>query len=140
MEQQLVELAQVAGTTAAALMATDLWQGTREGFASLWRRVRPGQEHMVVQALEQSRVRVLEAQESGDPGQSGAVAANWSERLRGLLAEDPEAAAELAAWVELIRPQLPTSAELPQPIHLEAKASGRGRVYQAGRDQHITER
>lgn len=52
-------LAQTAGTTVVALMATDAWQRTRDGVVALWRRARPAQADEIDTALEETREEIL---------------------------------------------------------------------------------
>ena len=59
-------LAQAAGTTVVALMATDAWQRTRDGVVALWRRVRPAQADEVGTALEETREEILVIRREGD--------------------------------------------------------------------------
>lgn len=51
----------------------------------------------------------------------------------------PEVADELRRILAELNPELPP-AHTTVEVRLRAEASGSGRVYQAGRDQHITER
>ncbi|MEU1624230.1 hypothetical protein ABZ746_02570 [Streptomyces sp. NPDC020096] len=134
-------LAQTASTTVVALMATDAWERTRDGVVALWRRVRPAQADEVGAALEETRAEVLTIRGDGDAEGEQALADEWRRRLRRLLIAEPGIARDLESVLAEARAALPSGQELPAPaVQLHAEASGRGRVYQAGRDQHIIER
>ncbi|UYB40947.1 hypothetical protein SLV14_003625 [Streptomyces sp. Je 1-4] len=141
MDPQLTAMAQTASATVVALMATDVWQHTRDGVVALWRRVRPGQAEEVGTELEVTRAEILAARQDGDTLGEQALAGEWQGRLRRLLIADPDTAHELLRILEESRALLPPGQEIQAPVvHMRAEVSGSGRVYQAGRDQHITER
>lgn len=117
-------------------MATDAWQRTRDGIVALWRRVQPDRADAVGSELEATRLEVLEARDSGDARTEHELDAEWSGRMRRFLAAEPDIADELRRILDELSPAQPQTSE----IHLQAQASGQARVYQAGRDQHITER
>ncbi len=134
-------LAQTAGTTVVALMATDAWQRTREGVVALWRRVRPAQADEVDTALEETREEILSAQSQGDSAGADDLEREWRRRLRRLLIADSSIAEELEEVLAEARASLPENEQPPVPsVQLQAHASGNARIYQAGRDQHIIER
>ncbi|MEV5467994.1 hypothetical protein AB0N37_20515 [Streptomyces griseoincarnatus] len=140
MDPQLTVMAQTASATVVALMATDVWQHTRDGVVALWRRVRPGQADEVGNELEVTRAEVLAARQEGDTLGEEALAGEWQGRLRRLLIADPDIAQELLRVLEESRALLPAGQEVQAPVvHMRAEVSGSGRVYQAGRDQRITE-
>jgi lipase chaperone LimK len=141
MDAEVVELARTAGTTVVTLMATDAWQRTRDGLVSLWSRVHPDRTAAVSGELEESQRELLAAREAGDEDAERELSAEWQARLRRLLASDPQIADELRRLLDEVHPALPGDEGAPiSTIHQKATASGHGRVYQAGRDQHITER
>ncbi|MFG2875125.1 hypothetical protein ACGFYU_08955 [Streptomyces sp. NPDC048337] len=122
-------------------MATDAWQTTRDGVVALWRRVNPARADGVDASLTEARSDVVLAREQGDTAAEEALALQWQGRLLQFLAAHPDAAQELDRVLREARAQLPASEQMViGTIRLEARASGHGRVYQAGRDQHITER
>lgn len=138
MDAQLIELARTAGVALVTVMATDAWEGARDGIAGLWRRVSPGRAEAVQAELDSSREDLVAAQERGDADTEAELGEEWGSRLRRLLREHPELADELRQFVETAEE---TSGDRAgYRVHLRASASGEGRVYQAGRDQHITER
>ncbi|MEV8035646.1 hypothetical protein [Streptomyces sp. NPDC086182] len=56
----------------------------------------------------------------------------WQGRLRRLLAAQPGAAVELRALLDELEPR----GSIGRAITQQVTASGRARIYQAGRDQH----
>ncbi|WP_369034558.1 hypothetical protein [Streptomyces adonidis] len=153
-------LAVAVGTALVGAMATDSWQQAKRALVALWRRVRPEAEADTVGAeFGQARTRLLAALEGGAaPGAapgvdsgvtsgavSGVVAAletDWQFRLHLLLREHPDLAGELRRVLDAeLTPLLPEEdGTRGGTVVMKAQASGSGRVYQAGRDQHITER
>ncbi|GAA3076036.1 hypothetical protein [Streptosporangium carneum] len=131
-----------AGTALVTAMATDTWQQARSGAVALWRRVRPEQEKAVEDELAEVRLQILAARDDGDTDTERALAGAWQIRLQQLLREDPDLANELKQVLDnVLTPALSLNErEQYGEITMKATASGQGRVYQAGRDQHITER
>ncbi|MGY4954779.1 hypothetical protein [Streptomyces nigrescens] len=107
MDPQLTAMAQTASATVVALMATDVWQHTRDGVIALWRRVRPGQAEEVGTELEVTRAEILAARQDGDTLGEQALAGEWQGRLRRLLIADPDIAQELLRVLEESRALLP---------------------------------
>ncbi|MGW9449934.1 hypothetical protein [Streptomyces sp. NPDC055632] len=138
MEAQLVELARAAGTAVVTVMATDAWERTRDGVVALWRRVSPSRADGVEGELEATRDDLLVARESGDDLTEQELREEWAGRLRRLLREQPEVAVDLRRILDELDPE--DRAAPAGTVRMRAEASGHGRVYQAGRDQHITER
>ncbi|WP_055712236.1 hypothetical protein [Streptomyces torulosus] len=139
MGPEIADLARTAGTTMVALMATQTWESAREGVVALWRRFQPDRAEAVGGELEATREDLLLAQRSGDTETEAELTAEWQARVRRLLVARPDVADELRRILAELSPALPE--ERPTTaIRLRAEASGNGRVYQAGRDQHITER
>ncbi|MFI9251315.1 hypothetical protein [Streptomyces sp. NPDC053069] len=139
MGPEIADLARTAGTTVVTLMAGQAWDAAREGLVSLWRRFQPERAEAVAGALDAARDDLLLAQQSGDAATEAELAAEWQARVRRLLAARPEVAEELRRILAELNPQLPDQ-RASVDIRLNADVSGSGRVYQAGRDQHITER
>lgn len=139
MGPEIAELARTAGTTMVTLMAGQAWESAREGLVSLWQRFQPDRAEAVGGELEATREDLLLAQRSGDTETESELTAEWQARVRRLLVARPEVADELRRILAELSPALPE----PQPsvdVRLSADVSGSGRIYQAGRDQHITER
>ncbi|MEW2167321.1 hypothetical protein AB0912_30625 [Streptomyces sp. NPDC007084] len=139
MDPHMVELARSAGTTMVTLMATQAWESTRDGVVGLWRRFQPDRADGVREELEAGRADLLLAREAGDTESEAELAAEWQGRVRRLLNAQPEVAAELRSLLAELAPRMPQTPSVVE-VHQRAEASGSGRVYQAGRDQHITER
>ena len=137
MDPELASLTQSAGTTVVALMATEAWQAARNHVVDLWRRVQPGRAQATAVQLDASHEDALAAGAADDQQTLGELRAQWQGFFRRLLAAHPEAAGELRALLDQLRP-----ADVPGPpaIAQHATASGNARIYQAGRDQHIHER
>ncbi|MFI6374985.1 hypothetical protein [Streptomyces sp. NPDC050546] len=139
MGPEMAELARTAGTTMVTLMATQAWESTREGVLALWQRFQPDRAETVGGELEATREDLLLARESGDTDTEAELTAEWQARLRRLLVARPEVADELRRILAELNPE-PAQTHTAVDVRLRAEVSGSGRVYQAGRDQHITER
>ncbi|MFI2633251.1 hypothetical protein ACH5A2_23170 [Streptomyces collinus] len=139
MGPEIAELARTAGTTMVTLMAGQAWESAREGLVSLWQRFQPDRAEAVGGELEATREDLLLAQRTGDADTESELTAEWQARVRRLLAARPEVAEELRRILGELSPQ-PAEAQSSVEVRLRAEVSGSGRVYQAGRDQHITER
>ncbi|MFJ6466767.1 hypothetical protein ACIQM0_38160 [Streptomyces sp. NPDC091387] len=133
MDAEITLLAGTAGTTIATLLATDAWNGVRNGVVGLWRRVRPDHEEQVGTQLDTSRRDLLGAQSSGDEETEREIAAEWQGRIRRLLVAHPELVAELRSLLTELDPGTPAIPTVTQ----RATASGSSRVYQAGRDLNV---
>lgn len=136
MDPETALLAQSAGVTLVTLMTTDAWRRTREGITQLWCRTQPHRAEAVVAELEATREDALAADEAGDQETLGELHLEWQGRLRRLLAARPGAAVELRALLDELEPRGSTGPAVTQ----HASASGRARIYQAGRDQHNAQR
>lgn len=139
MDPQIVALSTGAGSTLVTLMVTDGWQQVRDGAVRLWRQFRPERAADVAAELDAARAAVVRARAAGTPVDEVALGGEWARHVRELLAARPDAEAALraalAGWNETGDGQ-----DVSGGIHLDARATGSSRVYQAGRDQHITER
>ena len=139
MGPEIAELARSAGTTMVTLMAGQAWESAREGLVSLWQRFQPDRAEAVGGELEATREDLLLAQRTGDADTESELTAEWQAKVRRLLIARPEVAEELRRILAELSPQ-PAEAQSVVDVRLRAEVSGSGRVYQAGRDQHITER
>jgi hypothetical protein len=119
------------------MMATDAWQAARDGVIALWRRIQPGRADATAVQLDASREDALAAGVADDQQTLSELRAQWQGLFRRLVVAHPEAAAELRALLDEL--QQPGGSVAPVTAQ-RATASGHARVYQAGRDQHITER
>ncbi|MFI0818024.1 hypothetical protein ACH4TX_17225 [Streptomyces sp. NPDC021098] len=140
MDPQIADLARTAGTTMVTLMTTSAWESARDGLVGLWRRFQPARADGIAEEYEAARADLLLAHEAGDEDSASELAAEWQGRVRRLLVAQPEVADELRRILDDLTPALPEPSSAVGEIHMTAEASGSGRVYQAGRDQHITER
>ncbi len=122
-------------------MATDTWNRTREGLVALWRRVHPERADAIGGELDATRDDLLVARAAGDELSEDELRAEWQSRLRRLLAAQPSVADDLRRFLEEISSQTPDGAGGTSigEVRMRAEVSGHGRVYQAGRDQHISE-
>lgn len=140
MDAELVALASTAASTAVTLLVTDGWERVTVGLASLWRRVHPDRPQVIEGELLEARTALLEADRTGDTTIAEDLVVEWRNRLRRLADADAEAAAELRRLVTaVLEPALAESGSRGPSITMTAVASDHGRVYQAGRDQHIAE-
>ncbi|MCX5097574.1 hypothetical protein OOK36_55040 [Streptomyces sp. NBC_00365] len=135
-------IALAAGTALVSAIAADAWQGARAGLVAVWRRVRPEQAEAVDAELAETRAQVLAAREAGAADTEQALVADWQLRIQALLRANPAVADELR---HLLDTQLAPALSVEErsrigTLVMRAEVSGSGRVYQAGRDQHITER
>lgn len=136
MDAQVAALAGTAGTTIVTLMATDAWQRTRDGVVAIWQKVAPERADSVAGELDQTRDDLLAARSAEDPQTETELRAEWQGRVRRLLLTEPHVAEELRALLDELSPQGTAGGN---PVQMHAHATGNGRVYQAGRDQHIQE-
>ncbi len=132
MNPELVTLAQSASVTLVGLMATDAWERTRDGVVSLWQRARPERADAVAAELDNTREDL-----AADAGIEGELAAEWQGRIRRLLIDRPQVAEDLQRLLDELAPG---GTAPPATVSQRATATGHSRVYQAGRDQHITDR
>jgi hypothetical protein len=132
-------------TAIVTAMTTDAWQQARLAITRLWRRVHPERVAAIDGELAEVRWEVLAAREAGDGHVEQDLIADWSRKLQRLLASaessDPELKGELQRVLdEELNPLLPPAGQARiSEIKMTATASGHGRIYQAGRDQHINE-
>ena len=141
MDSELITLASTGAATLVGLMATDGWAEAKTAVGSLWRRAQPDRAAAVEAELGEARSSLLAARSAGNEQVAATLVLYWQDRLRRLLAGFPEIAAELRRVVrDELTPALATATEVRPTVEMHAQASGHGRMYQAGRDQHINER
>ncbi|BBA98814.1 hypothetical protein RVR_5157 [Actinacidiphila reveromycinica] len=142
MDPEITTLTQQAGTTLVALMATDAWQGVRGAVLRMWQTLQPDHAAAVGAELttdqQEAAAAGLLASPDGDRVLTE-LRAQWQATFRRLVVARPEAAAELRGFLAEFASPVPAGTATPVTSQ-HATASGSGRVYQAGRDQHITER
>ncbi|MFE9697901.1 hypothetical protein [Streptomyces sp. NPDC006270] len=140
MDPQIVALAGTAGTTIVGLMATDVWERTRDGVVALWRRAQPERAETVARELEETRTLVLAAQQDGDEATAPELQGEWQGKMRRLLVANPSVADDLRTLLdELDASSHASDQNSIQSMRMSARATGNGRIYQAGRDQNIRE-
>ncbi|ELP64852.1 hypothetical protein STRTUCAR8_03302 [Streptomyces turgidiscabies Car8] len=86
--------------------------------------------------LEAGREDALAAMVANDQETLDELRLQWQGLLRRLIVARPTAAEELRRLLDEVDPDGAAARHVTQ----HATASGQARVYQAGRDQHITER
>lgn len=134
MDAELMALASTTATTLVGMMATDGWEQAKRAVAALWRRNRPEQAELVEAELVETRQELLTDRQVEE-----GLRAEWSSRLRRLLAADPELAGELRDLLaELGTPEAPAAA--PGVQVLKGTASDQATLYMAGGDVHVTNR
>ncbi len=138
MDAEITSLAQSAGATLVTLMATEAWERARDGVVRLWCRFQPDRAASFTAELDSSNADALIAAGAGDEETFAELRAQWQGRVRRLLVARPEASDALRRLLDEITPSEPVVPAGPLTQH--ATASGHARIYQAGRDQHITER
>jgi hypothetical protein len=128
-----------AATTLVQLLTTEGWERAKSALGSLWQRVYPDRVAMLEDDLADSRAALLAAREADDDEAERDLEGEWRGRLRRLVAADPAVADELPGLLQDLRAALGEAAHAQGGhIDMRAKASGHARVYQAGRDQHIS--
>ncbi|MFJ6666391.1 hypothetical protein [Streptomyces sp. NPDC091383] len=141
MDPELATLASTAATTMVGLLASDGWETARDWVGRLWRRARqPERVGTLEGELVATRDEVRVARESGDADTEQQLAAAWNIQLRRLLTSSPELAHEVRRMVEEMRAMAAEAGSRAARVDMRARATGHGRVYQAGRDQRINER
>ncbi|MEU8437114.1 hypothetical protein AB0F18_30290 [Streptomyces sp. NPDC029216] len=93
-------------------MTTDLWQGTREGVARLFRRHDPDRETGVMAMLDEDARTVgsTDVEEVGEVRRE--LVPVWRRRVLALLTEHPGAVEEFRELVERTGPLLPGGQQL----------------------------
>ncbi|MFE3719075.1 hypothetical protein [Streptomyces cyaneofuscatus] len=141
MDSEMTIFAQTAGVTLAALMTTDAFQNSKRAVLELWRRVRPMEAAEVDEQMEATRTALMRAQAEGNEDQERELTAWWQERLALLFAADPTTINGLRqALAEASDDEQSRDRTHGGSIQMTANAKGHGRVFQAGRDQHIIDR
>ncbi|MFD9069111.1 hypothetical protein [Streptomyces lasiicapitis] len=135
-------IAVAAGTALISAMATDAWQQARMRVVEWWRTVRPDEAESIDGELADAHTQVLVAREEDDEDREQDLVTDWQMRLQLLLRADPALAEQLRVLLDdhLIPVLSAQEQHVVTSQVMKATASGHGRVYQAGRDQTITER
>lgn len=135
-------IAMAAGTAVIGAMATDAWQQVRTSVVEWWRAARPDQAESIHRELTDAHTQVISARQEDDEVREQDLVTDWQMRLQILLRANPALAEQLRVLLDdHLIPVLPTREQHAVTSQvMKATASGHGRVYQAGRDQNITER
>ncbi|MET9886363.1 hypothetical protein ABZZ20_25145 [Streptomyces sp. NPDC006430] len=103
-------LAASGGAALVSAAATDAWQTTRSGFSRLLGRGNPQTEQATAGRLDRLAVEVSRA---ASPQELESVRrdlqAEWRGRLKDLLEEQPELAAELGELIDRVEGELPAA-------------------------------
>jgi hypothetical protein len=111
-------------------MATEAWERARDAVVALWRRARPDRADTVAAELAEVREDVLRARDTGDEEMERVLASDWQHRLRRLVRDDPQLAAELRRVLDYeLTPLLPSmSQEQIGSLSIKTTTSGKGRT------------
>ncbi|MFJ8545134.1 hypothetical protein ACIRFH_24520 [Streptomyces sp. NPDC093586] len=128
------ELATVGTTAASALvvaMTGDGWRGIRDWFGRDGDRTAARQ----LGRLDRDRETLLALPEEEREARAGDLSSAWAVRLQDLADEDPEAGQELLAYLKQWLAENPQAAPEVGAVSQRAKATGKSRITQVGRDQ-----
>ncbi|MCX4964552.1 hypothetical protein OHA98_06895 [Streptomyces sp. NBC_00654] len=118
-------------------MATDAWHRARDSVVALWQRFRPESADAVHVDFEGNRRVLVDSLPAGDEHKRAALIAAWNGYFLGLLVAQPNALDALR-HLSTVLTQENTSGP-PSSLKMTAHASGKAQVFQAGRDQKITQ-
>lgn len=128
MDLELAELTSAVALKFVEQLTTEAWQSVVSAVGALWRRMHPDRAATVEADAADTRQAAL-----ADPAAMADLVSEWQGRLRRLVATDPGAAAGLRA---LLAEWTPPAGD--DQVTMRARASGRARIVQVGRDAHIT--
>lgn len=100
----MVALAAMAATAVVQAMVTDGWEGVRHRVARLFGRGQP--DAAIERRLDATRDQLTVATPGDLETVRAALAAQWQTRFADLLADHPDAEAELAALVKDLKPDV----------------------------------
>jgi hypothetical protein len=103
----VVALAAMAAAAVVQAMVTDGWEGVRHKVASLFGRGQP--DVAIERRLDATRDQLAAVSAGELETVRAALAVQWETRFADLLADHPDAGAELAALVKEIRPAVAAS-------------------------------
>ncbi|MFJ5226031.1 hypothetical protein [Streptomyces sp. NPDC088400] len=116
MEAELVALATASATAIVQQMATDGWTRARDRVVSFFANrgaASPSAEDIasdpegIASDLDRSQGELATAQQEGDEEAAADVRAEWRNRMRRVLRDDPEAASELRVLLDELKPGIP---------------------------------
>jgi hypothetical protein len=126
-EQELLALAQLAGKTLVAAVATDAWGKAKAGLARLLGHGDDRKTEAAERRLDDTRALLTEASHTDLEGVRATQAAVWEARLSDVLEDYPDLEADLRDLIAGIAAQLPAGLVAPS-----------GHAVAAGRDVTIT--
>jgi hypothetical protein len=135
------ELALAAASALMTAMATDAWNEVRAGVVSLWRRVYPERVPAIESELVDAGNELVVSRQTGDAEVEKELAADWRRKFQRLTQAHPELVPELQILAEewaRLAPAAERDRSGMTNIEQTAIATGRGTIYQAGRNQRIT--
>jgi hypothetical protein len=100
----VIALAAMAAAALVQAMVTDGWEGVRHKVARLFGRGQP--DAAIERRLDTTRDQLTAATPGDLEKMQTALAAQWETRFADLLADHPDAAAELSALVKEIKPDV----------------------------------
>ncbi|SDO68963.1 hypothetical protein [Actinacidiphila guanduensis] len=103
MEGELAQLAASGAGVLVNLMVSDAWAQVRGRLAGFFGR--GGHAEDAGRELALARTALERARAAGDEEAAAGIEADWRERLRRALRDDPAAAAELRALLEELAPE-----------------------------------
>ncbi|MEV0414009.1 hypothetical protein AB0I68_25155 [Streptomyces sp. NPDC050448] len=108
--EALEMLAATGGTALVSAAATDAWQTTRSGFTRLLGRGNPQAEQTTAGRLDRLAAEVSRAASSQElESVRRDLEAEWRGRLKDLLEEQPQLAAELGELIARVQGELPVA-------------------------------
>jgi len=102
--ESVIALAAMAAAALVQAVVTDGWEGVRHKVARLFGRGQP--DEAIERRLNATRGQLTAATPGALEQVRAALAAQWETRFADLLADHPDAEAELAALVKDIKPDL----------------------------------
>ncbi|GAA4924037.1 hypothetical protein ACFPM3_31590 [Streptomyces coeruleoprunus] len=129
MEAELVALASAGATALVQQMVGDTWEQVRGRVAAFFARRSGRDVEAIGEELDDARADLVAAGESGDEDATAEAHADaraeWRNRMRRALRDDPQAAAELRALLD----ELEGGGTTPQQVHIETHNTINGGVY-----------
>ena len=99
----------MAGAALVQAIVTDGWEGVRHRVARLFGRGKP--DPAIERRLDATREQLAATSPAELERAQATLAAQWQTRFEDLLAEHPDAEAELAALVEELQPVIASAAD-----------------------------
>lgn len=131
----IAALATSGATALVAAAATDTWQSTRDAFACIFRRA--GREDVVTDELDNVAAQLDPARATDGQNTAHETLTNlWTARLREVLQQYPEAAADIQAAIDQSQP--PPAAAPRHATMGDLSVQSARDAYVSGRDQTIT--